>query len=145
MSFTNVYYKRTAGTAKSCYVCYRPTTTVLATINTVDFIYACPGHLSDANFATRIADAETSSAAKSSVSPEEIAKIKQEWEEKQKKKQEKEKGKEDGKEKENGKDKKSDAESSKEASKSPTPAPAPTTPAAPTHERYSLHRDFYAS
>ncbi|KAJ2915011.1 hypothetical protein MD484_g5386, partial [Candolleomyces efflorescens] len=143
MSFTNVYYKRTAGTAKSCYVCYRPTPTVLATINTVDFIYVCPGHLSDSNFASRIADAEA--PAKSSVSAEEIAKIKQEWEDKQKKKQEKEKEK--GKEeKEDGKDKKSDAGSSKEASKSPTPAPAASTkPAAPAHERYSLHRDFYAS
>jgi hypothetical protein len=123
-------------------VCYRPTPTVLATINTVDFIYVCPGHLSDTNFASRIADADA--PAKSSVSAEEIAKIKQEWEDKQKKKQEK--GKEDGKEKEDGKDKKSDAGSSKEASKSPTPAPAASTkPAAPAHERYSLHRDFYAS
>ncbi|KAF5333366.1 hypothetical protein D9611_002246 [Ephemerocybe angulata] len=150
MSFTNVYYKRTAATAKACYVCYRPTTTVLATVNTVDFIYACPGHLTDHNFATRIVD--ESGPVKGSVSPEEIAKIKQEWEEKQKKKQEKEKEEEKAKE-DDKKDKKKDEAGSKEGSKSPkppgalSPASGPSTPAAtaPKHERYSLHRDFYAS
>ncbi|KAF6762795.1 VPS4-associated protein 1 [Ephemerocybe angulata] len=147
MSFTNVYYKRTAATAKACYVCYRPTTTVLATVNTVDFIYACPGHLTDHNFATRIVD--ESGPVKRSVSPEEIAKIKQEWEEKEKKKQEKEKEEEKAKE-DDKKDKKKDEAGSKEGSKSPkppgalSPASGPSTPAAPKHERYSLHRDFYA-
>ncbi|KAH6915176.1 VPS4-associated protein 1 [Coprinopsis sp. MPI-PUGE-AT-0042] len=138
MSFTNIYYKRAVATAKSCYVCYRPTTTVLATINTVDFLYACPGHLTDSNFATRIAD-ETSKPA---VPPKEIEKIKKEWEEKQKKKAEKaqaadkeEKKKEDGK----------TEESPKEPAKSPSSSTVSTPGAAKAgHEKYSLHRDFYA-
>lgn len=43
----NVYYERKAGTERPCYVCRMPTTTVLATLNTEDFLYACPKHLTD--------------------------------------------------------------------------------------------------
>lgn len=35
------------GTERPCYVCNRPTTTVLATIKAEDFIYTCESHLSD--------------------------------------------------------------------------------------------------
>ena len=120
---------------------------MLATANTVDFIYTCPGHLSDYNFATKIAD-ETAST-KPAVSAEEIAKVKQEWEEKQKKKKEKEKAnKKEGDEK----DKKDEVEGSKstEASTSPTlpgslGASGSSTPSKVTHEKYALHRDFFAS
>ncbi|KAH9482442.1 hypothetical protein JR316_0004542 [Psilocybe cubensis] len=146
MSFTNCYYKRTAGTPKACYACYKPTTTVLATINTVDFLYTCPIHLTDSGFATLISDGEE----KHTISADEIAKVKAEWEEKQKKKLEKEKEKE--KEKDN-KDKseadKKDKETKKEPSKSPpmpgslSATPSPSTPKG-THERYALHRDFFA-
>lgn len=125
-------------------------------MNTVDFIYTCPNHLNDHNFATRIVD---EAPAKSSVSPEEVAKIKQEWEEKQKRKQEKEKeqakekekekAKEDGK-KDEKKDEEGSSSKSKEGSKSPKPpgalpASGTSTPSTPTHEKYALHRDFYAS
>lgn len=34
-------------TARPCYVCNRPTQTVLATIKTEDFLYTCDSHLSD--------------------------------------------------------------------------------------------------
>jgi hypothetical protein len=34
-------------TARPCYICRRPTQTVLATIKTEDFLYACDGHLTD--------------------------------------------------------------------------------------------------
>lgn len=123
---------------------------MLATINTVDFLYTCPGHLADHNFASRIAD--ESAPAKSAVSPEEIAKIKQEWEENQKKKQEKEKDakekdKEKGKDDTDKKDKKKEGETSTDGSKSPQALSETATPpkVAPVHEKYALHRDYYAS
>ncbi|KAL1666774.1 VPS4-associated protein 1 [Schizophyllum commune] len=161
MSFDNVYYKRAVATAKGCYVCYKPTTTVLATINTTDFLYTCPAHLTDPNFATQIQS--TPSASKGAVSAEEIARVKAEYEEKQKRKQQK-----DGKAKEGEKptsesgsffglfkgggesaDKDKEKEK-KDDSKASTPVPpgglpsTPPAPATPAHQRYALHRDFFA-
>ncbi|KAK7060272.1 hypothetical protein VNI00_001037 [Paramarasmius palmivorus] len=150
MSFTNLYYKRTAGTPKACYVCFKPTTTVLATINTVDFIYTCPAHLNDPGFATQVGEASdaASGARKMGLSAEEIEKVKKEWEEKQKAKKDKEKEKEkektdNDKEKE---EKKDDDKKSKETTpKSPPISPPSTSPSpGPTHQRYTLHRDFFA-
>ncbi|KAF8076081.1 VPS4-associated protein 1 [Lyophyllum atratum] len=151
MSFSNVYYKRIAGTAKACYVCYKPTTTVLATINTVDFLYTCPGHLADLGFASSLGGVENAAGErKAGLTDEEIAKVKEEWEEKQRKKKEKEKEKE--KESEKNKDKKDsdgtkEKESKREDSKSPkipSSSSTPKTPPTPLHERYALHRDFFA-
>ncbi|RDB23252.1 hypothetical protein Hypma_009661 [Hypsizygus marmoreus] len=154
MSFTNVYYKRTAGTPKACYVCYKPTTTVLSTIDTVDFLYTCPGHLTDHGFATSLGGVDGAGGGrKMGLTDEEIAKVKEEWEEKQRKKMEKEKVEKEKKEKEKDKDKDkkdgdraNDKDSKREESKSPKipgslSAPIPPTPA---HERYALHRDFFA-
>jgi len=151
MSFTNLYYKRAVGTAKACYICNKPTTTVLATINTVDFIYTCDSHLTDPGFATQVGestDGVTGGGAKKlGLSAEEIAKVKEEWEERQKKKQkekeqtEKEKDKDkEAKDKDEKKDDKSKSSTPK-ASTSPTPSPQPSTP---THQRYTLHRDIFA-
>ncbi|THH33640.1 hypothetical protein EUX98_g507 [Antrodiella citrinella] len=153
MSFTNLYYKRAVGTPKACYVCHKPTTTVLATINTVDFIYTCDGHLTDPGFASQVGESTdgTSGARKLGVSPEEIAKVKEEWEERQRKKKEKEKEKEKTEDKDKGKEKedtgKEDDKPGKSKSTSPSPsaaAPAASTPAAPTHQRYTLHRNIFA-
>ena len=141
--FISILGLQTAATAKACYVCYKPSTTVLATINTVDFLYTCPGHLTDANFATPLGESSgglgAEGAKKLSVSPEEIAKVKEEWEERQRIKLEKEKAK--GKEK----DEKGTGDKDKDASKKVSLIP-PTTPpvSAATHESYSLHRDYFA-
>lgn len=141
--------RQTAGTAKACYVCFKPTTTVLATANAADFLYTCPTHLSDPGFANIVPNEPSSST----ISAEEIAKVKAEWEEQQKKKLEKEKA-----EKEKANDKGDDSkkqsneqnEKAKHASKSPqmpgslgtSPSPVPSLP---KHDRYELHRDFFAS
>jgi AAA-ATPase Vps4-associated protein 1 len=134
-------------------VCYKPTTTVLATINTVDFLYTCPGHLTDPGFASAMGESSdgVGGARKMGMSPEEIAKVKEEWEEKQKKKQEKEKARaaekgkkdesKDGDEQKGKEQKGTDAKPSKPpGSWSPT-----TTPPAPTHQRFTLQRDYFAS
>ncbi|KAI0034098.1 VPS4-associated protein 1 [Vararia minispora EC-137] len=143
MSFTNVYYKRTAGTPRPCYVCYKPTQTVLATVGTVDFLYTCDSHLADSGFVTRIMEPTKESA----VSAEVIAKIKEEYEAAQKRKKEKGKGKEkegdkDGKEKDEAQDK-------NEGAKSPSSSPGLATPPSsdmktPPHEKYALHRHMFS-
>lgn len=159
MSFTNLYYKRTAGTPRACYVCYKPTTTVLATVNTVDFIYVCDGHLTDPGFAAKVGesgDGVGAGAKKMGLSPEEIAKVKADWEERQarKKEKEKEKSKDKEQEKEKEKNKKEsdkaqedkEGKSTKDRQESATPPNAGSGSATPqpTHERYTLHRDIFA-
>ncbi|KAK0231252.1 DUF1742-domain-containing protein [Armillaria fumosa] len=141
MSFTNLYYKRTTGTPKACFICYKPTTTCLATINAVDFLYTCPAHLTDRGFASPIQE----EPAKPALGDDEIAKVKAEWEEKQKWKaeREKEKDKEDKeKDKDNDKDKK-DKKSSPPKSPHSSVSPPSTPKSLPAHERYALHRDIF--
>ncbi|KAF9247132.1 hypothetical protein BU15DRAFT_69970 [Melanogaster broomeanus] len=136
MSFQNIYYKRTAATAKACYICYKPTTTVLATIDTTDF------H-------------PESDTKKTGASLEEIAKVKEEWEEKQRRKKEnkdKEKDTEgkdknqEGNEAGDGKKAEGSQEKKPDITKAPTSSSSgQSTPASkPTHERYILHRDIFA-
>ena len=108
-------------------------------MNTTDFIYTCDLHLSDTGFATRIADEPAKTSP--SVSTEEILKIKQEWDERQKRKDEKEKEKTDDKDK----DKKEDDGKKDKDKKLPASTPtSPPTPSTPKHEKYTLHRDIFA-
>jgi hypothetical protein len=87
---------------------------------------------------------EPESENKIGISVEEIAKLREEWEEKQRRKKEKEKEKAD-------KDKTADSEKKEDdgkSEKSPkVPGSLPTsgflTPR-PTHEKYILHRDIFA-
>jgi hypothetical protein len=158
----NWTFKLTAqavGTERPCFICYKPTTIVLATINTVDFLYTCSTHLSDPGFATKVAADEASSPKSTpAVSQEAIDKIKEEWEEKQRKRKEKEKEKEkqkdggdDGNKGKAKKDDESEGAATKKT-KSPPPATSPTpssssastTPVTPSHEKYVLHRDMFA-
>jgi len=143
MSFTNLYYKRTTGTPKACYVCYKPSTTVLATLNTTDFFYTCDTHLTDPGFATIV---KSENDGKSTLSAEEIAKVKKEWEEAQKRKEEKEA--ETKKKAEEAKDTKStEGETSSKPTKKPVSVPGtwtPPPPASPTHQKYILHRDMFS-
>ncbi|KAK0467930.1 VPS4-associated protein 1 [Desarmillaria tabescens] len=145
MSFTNLYYKRTTGTPKACYICYKPTTTCLATINAVDFLYTCPTHLTDRGFASPIQE----EPAKPAVDENEIAKVKEEWEEKQKRKAEREKEKEKEKEKADKVKDKDDDKDKKEKEKKSTPPKSPHSSVSPpptpaAHQRFALHRDIFA-
>ncbi|KAJ3906050.1 DUF1742-domain-containing protein [Lentinula edodes] len=153
MSFTNLYYKRTTGTPKACWVCFKPTTTVLATINTVDFLYTCDSHLTDRGFASLSSVGENSDGArKLDIRPEEIAKVKEEWEEKQKKKKKADKEKEEEKQKSAREESDKDDEKQKDegTSKSPSPklsgslSPLATPSPSATHQRFILHRDIFA-
>ncbi|KAJ6627531.1 VPS4-associated protein 1 [Mycena sp. CBHHK59/15] len=152
MSFTNLYYKRTAGTPKACYICHKPTTTVLATVPLVDFLYTCPTHLTDPGFASSFVDPNASAAAsKPALSQEDIGKVVAEWEDRQKKKEKEKKEKED-KEKGNKDTKDTDEDKGKDKAKDTKDAmaspkmPGSLTPKSPppTHERYTLHRDMFS-
>ena len=87
------------------------------------------------------------------MSPEEIARVKAEWEAKEAREKAKEKG--NGKSSAEGKEKEEGEEGGdgKKKAKSPSPSipggvsSSPTgssAAATPTHKRYSLYRDFYA-
>jgi len=96
--------------------------------------------LSDREFAARIDSTDgTGGQRKLGLSEEEIAKVKEEWEEKQRKKAEKEA--KDGSDKDNKDAKGEESKLVKVASPSQSPPPPPVKPA---HERYALHRDFFA-
>lgn len=113
---------------------------MLATVNTVDFLYTCAGHLTDSGFATILSANETRSTG---VTEDEIAKVKEEWEEKQRKNLErKKKAKEMSQKDDPKKDDEKEASKSVPSSLSVSPSPAPTP--TPTHERYALHRDYFA-
>ncbi|KAH8102813.1 DUF1742-domain-containing protein [Phellopilus nigrolimitatus] len=161
MSFTNLYYKRAAATQKSCFVCSRPTATVLATKDSVDFFYACDGHLKDPGFASAVGEGADGAGGvrKPVLSEDEIQRVKEEYEEKQRRRKEKEKEKEKAKEAEKEKEKEAEKEgtaASKSGAKDeqqaktpsaslPSRSQSPSAPApASTHQRFALHREIFA-
>ena len=126
---------------------------MLATGNTVDFLYTCDSHLVDPGFASKVVEnVDVGGTKTSGLSPEEIAKVKAEWEERQARK--KEKAKEQKKAKESDKDKdgedkegksnKDHKGSSTPAKASSPPAPVTSTTPQPAHQRYILHRDIFS-
>ncbi|KAJ9116597.1 hypothetical protein QFC20_000530 [Naganishia adeliensis] len=135
----NVYYERKAGTERPCYVCRMPTTTVLATLNTEDFLYACPKHLTDS--ATAIPE-----PTPTGPSAEDIAKAVAEHKAKEERRLAKQKGKGEGEDK--GKTKE-DSDKAKASPGIPSPIPSlptaenPSTPPKTGHRRYALHRALF--
>ncbi|KAJ5281536.1 hypothetical protein N7478_006908 [Penicillium angulare] len=115
MSLTNVYHlRRVADTAaKSCLICYKPSTSVLITPENKDFFYVCPAHLQDRHFCTPIIDTEgEAKRQKEEAMAKEIENVKKEYEEKQRRKKEKAKDEND-KEKDDSKEKDKDTSNSK--------------------------------
>lgn len=120
MALQNVWHHRKVAdnSAKACWICYKPSTSVLITPDNKvrpprsgcslaskycqDFFYTCIGHLSDRGFCQPDADEAAAAAAreKKEELDREIEKVKKEYEEKQKIKREKRKAKEKEKDKE---------------------------------------------
>ncbi|KAK6605038.1 hypothetical protein H4I96_05620 [Botrytis cinerea] len=152
-SFPNIWtHRKVADTAsKPCEICYKPSASVLITPENKDFFYVCPSHLKDKGFATPIVDEAAIAAKKKKEMDDEVARVKQEFEEKQKRKKEKEISKKDEKEK-NGEDKKDEGKKDekktdeKEKSETPaSPAPSPTPDEEPrvfSLKRHSINRDW---
>lgn len=117
-----------------------------------------PYTISDPGFATQLGESSdpvgAPGAKKMGLSPEEIAKIKEEWELKQrlKKDSKPDKSKDATSTDDTSKDKDGDKEKKPSSPGSASPSPSSgsgvSTPSAatakPTHQRYSLHRDFFA-
>ncbi|KAF2872445.1 VPS4-associated protein 1 [Massariosphaeria phaeospora] len=122
MALQNTWHHRRVadGSAKACWICYKPSTSVLITPDNKDFFYTCLGHLKDRGFCLPDAD-EAAVAAERTEKEEldrEIAKVKKEYDEKQKLKREKRKEKEKNKGKEKDKDaKKTEEDEDKEDEK----------------------------
>ncbi|KAK1491853.1 hypothetical protein CTAM01_10176 [Colletotrichum tamarilloi] len=116
MSFSNIYtHRKVAETAaKGCDVCYRATSSVLVAPENKDFFYVCPSHLKDKNFCSPIIDKEAVEAKKKKALEDEVARVKKEYEDKQKKKKEIE---EKDKEKQKDKDKDQEKEKDKDDKK----------------------------
>lgn len=104
MATKNVYYRRlTAESAsKACWICYKPTSTVLITEAQDDWFNICPGHLKDSKFATAKDAEDLEKRRREEAIEKEIAAVKKEYEEKLKLKQKKKDSKkEDGEKKDN--------------------------------------------
>ncbi|EFQ98751.1 hypothetical protein MGYG_01769 [Nannizzia gypsea CBS 118893] len=152
------HLRRVADTsAKSCLICYKPSTSVLVTPDSKDFFYICPIHLKDKSFCSPLIDEEEVAAKKRKEEIDrEIEKVEKEYEEKQRKKKEKEKekGKDQDKEKDGDKTedkKKADDEESKKDEKEKDDKiksiqSAAGSGGASTDDMpriYSLHKNFY--
>jgi len=114
MALSNVWHLRTVaeGSSKPCYVCYKPTVSVLITPDNKDFFYACRGHLKDRGFCSPVVD---EAAKKKEELDREVELVKKEYEEKLAKKK-KAKNKKDPKGE--GQDEKTaEADAQKEAEK----------------------------
>ncbi|KAK2763986.1 hypothetical protein FQN54_009605 [Arachnomyces sp. PD_36] len=106
MSLPNIWHHRKVAdsSAKACYICYKPSTSVLITPDNRDFFYTCPSHLKEKGFCSPIIDAEAEAAKKKKEEMDkEIEAVKKEFEEKQKKKKGKKKDKKDEDEGKKGK------------------------------------------
>ena len=97
MSLQNHYHRRltAASSAKACFICYKPTPTVLITPDSRDFFYVCAGHLEDRGFAVAVDEEgkDKEKEQRDQALKQEVEKVKREYKEKMKKKAEKGKGK----------------------------------------------------
>ncbi|KAK0672154.1 VPS4-associated protein 1 [Cercophora samala] len=119
MAFSNEYtHRKVAETsAKSCEICYKPSSSVLITSDNKDWFYVCPSHLKDTGFCTPKIDHAAIEARKKKELEDEIERVKKEYEEKQKKKKERAEKKDD-KEDKDKKDDKDDAKKTDDKEKS---------------------------
>ncbi|EAT87734.1 hypothetical protein HBI56_119750 [Parastagonospora nodorum] len=140
--------------SKACWICYKPTTSVLITPNNKDFFYICPGHLLDRGFCQPDAEEVTALEVKKKKDEldAQIEKVKKEYEEKQRLKREKRKTKEKEKDKakekeaqskdeeEDKQDEKAKEDKIKELSKSKEQSQTELGP-----RIYHLNKSFYQS
>ena len=97
---TNTYHHRlvAASASKPCFICYKPSASVLITPDSRDFFYICAGHLVDRGFCTPVSNGPGCPPAPATPTPDskrqaaldiEIARVVAEYETKQKRKKDK--------------------------------------------------------
>nr|KMM73487.1 hypothetical protein CPAG_09776 [Coccidioides posadasii RMSCC 3488] len=125
--------------ARSCYICYKPSSSVLITPDNKDFFYICPIHLKDKGFCSPVIDEEEVAAKKKKEEmAREIEKVKKEYEEKMKRKKEKEKG-----EKDEGNKKKENEDEKKAKEKDEKAAHTGGVTGEDGPRIFTLHKNFY--
>ncbi|KAK3670495.1 hypothetical protein LTR78_009599 [Recurvomyces mirabilis] len=93
---TNLYHRRLVAekSAKACWICYKPSSTVLITPNQDDWFHICAGHLIDSKFAIAKDADDIAERKRKEEIDKEIQVVKAEFEEKMRKKMARRKQKE---------------------------------------------------
>ena len=88
MGSKNLYHRRLVAEsgAKACWICYRPSSTVLITPDQDDWFHVCPGHLKDPKFAIPQDEEDLAEKKRQEELEKEIEAVKKEFEEKMRKK-----------------------------------------------------------
>ena len=151
MASKNLYHRRLVADsgAKACWICYKPSSTVLATPDQDDWFHICPGHLTDRKFAIPKDEQDLAEKKWKEELEQEIESVKKEFAEKMRKKldrrKQKEYEKEDKKEekkkeaKEDEDDEKAKEEKLKELEKKKEPAKT----ALEGPRIFELHKNFF--
>lgn len=119
MGSKNLYHRRLVADsgARACFVCYRPSSTVLITPEQDDWFHVCPGHLTDRKFAIPQDEKDIAETKRQEELEKEIAAVKEEFVEKMRKKLARRKQKEyekDGKAEDKKDEKKEDEKEEQE-------------------------------
>ncbi|TKA23488.1 hypothetical protein B0A50_07515 [Salinomyces thailandicus] len=87
-SSKNLYHRRLVAesAAKPCWICYKPSSTVLITPDQDDYFYLCAGHLKDNKFAIAKDAEDLAEKQRKADLDKEIEAVKREYEEKMRKK-----------------------------------------------------------
>jgi hypothetical protein len=101
MASQNLYHRRLVAesSGKACWICYKPSSTVLITPESDDWFHVCPGHLTDRKFAIAKDEEDLAKKKREEDLEKEIEAVKKDYEEKLRKKAEKRKAKDKDKEK----------------------------------------------
>jgi hypothetical protein len=151
MTSKNLYHRRLVAEsgAKACWICYRPSSTVLITPEQDDWFHVCPGHLKDRKFAIPKDEEDLAEKKRQEELDKEIEAVKAEFAAKMKakldrrrlKEYEKE-GKTDDKTKESKEDE-SEEKEKEEKLKALEKKKEPAKAAIEGPRIFELHKNFY--
>lgn len=155
MGSKNLYHRRLVAesSAKACWICYKPSSTVLVTPENDDWFHVCPGHLKDNKFAIAKDAEDLAEKKRQEELDKEIEAVKKEFEEKMRKKLDRRKQKEyekeyekEGKKEEKKKEEKQDEADEKEKEDKLKELEKKKEPAKTVVEGprvFELHKNFY--
>jgi septal ring factor EnvC (AmiA/AmiB activator) len=147
MASKNLYHRRLVAesAAKACWICYKPSSTVLITPEQDDWFHICPGHLKDRKFAIAKDEDDLAEKKRQEELEKEIEVVKKEFEEKMRKKLARRKQKEYEKEdrKEEAKDDEQDAKEQEAKLKELEQKKEPAKAVVDGPRVFELHKNFH--